>query len=118
MSTTKDKLNKPKISLAEPDILSAISYIREYGDIKYFPGAWHDVNPFDALDAFGRHTIELLKNPHSLDEESGFPHLWHAACNIAHMIAVWNPLFLENESVKDAIRKLSEYKKGPKDERN
>lgn len=33
-----------------------------------------------------RHVVAYLGDPHGVDEESGLPHLWHMACNIAFLI--------------------------------
>lgn len=37
-------------------------------------------------DAAYRHWLAYLEDPASVDKESGLPHLWHLACNIAFLI--------------------------------
>lgn len=36
-------------------------------------------------DAAFRHFLAYLDDPQGVDEESGLPHLWHLACNIAFL---------------------------------
>ena len=33
-----------------------------------------------------RHICKWLKDPHGKDEDSGLPHLWHIACNVAFLL--------------------------------
>lgn len=33
-----------------------------------------------------RHICKWLKDPHGNDEDSGLPHLWHIACNVAFLL--------------------------------
>jgi hypothetical protein len=33
-----------------------------------------------------RHMVEYIRDPRSVDKESGLPHLWHLACNVAFLI--------------------------------
>ena len=35
-----------------------------------------------------RHICRYLKEPDGVDDESGLPHLWHIACNVAFLIAL------------------------------
>ena len=32
-----------------------------------------------------RHLLAYIDDPKSIDAESGLPHLWHAACNMAFL---------------------------------
>ena len=36
-------------------------------------------------DAAFRHFLAYLDEPDGVDKESGLPHLWHLACNIAFL---------------------------------
>ena len=38
------------------------------------------------MDALLRHLLLYLDDPLALDEESGLPHLEHAACNLAFLL--------------------------------
>ena len=33
-----------------------------------------------------RHLVAYMREPQGTDEESGLPHLWHVACNVAFLI--------------------------------
>lgn len=64
-----------------------VAKVREYGVEKYHdPDNWRLVEPERYRDAAFRHFCAYLDNPKSTDEESGLPHLWHLACNIAFCV--------------------------------
>lgn len=86
-STSKADNGKHRISLVPPAIITAIARIREYGVEKYKdPDNWRKVEIGRYHDAFLRHVVACMNNLDSVDEESGLPHLHHAACNLAFMI--------------------------------
>lgn len=79
---------KPKLSLVPTEIIKDIARIREYGCKKYpegGPNNWRLVEPERYRDAAFRHLLAYIEDPEGLDEESGFPHLWHLACNVAFL---------------------------------
>ena len=53
----------------------------KYGD----PENWRKVSKERYRDAAFRHFLSYLDDPDGVDEESGLPHLWHLACNIAFL---------------------------------
>ena len=60
--------------------------VREYGAKKYGDSdSWKDVEPQRYRDAAFRHFVSYINDPSGVDEESGLPHLWHLACNIAFL---------------------------------
>lgn len=80
---------KPDYTLVPPQVLDAIEAVREYGVKKYSdPENWKTVEPERYWKAILRHTRAAWDDPHKLDEESGLPHLWHIACNLAFLIAL------------------------------
>ena len=84
MSEGKDTKGKLKISLVPMEILKAIAVVREYGNKKYKSTEnWKTVDPQEYRDAMLRHIIEYNENPYGCASDSGIPHLWHIACNIA-----------------------------------
>lgn len=84
--TAKADAGKPRLTLVPRRIIWAIARIREYGNKKYKdPDNWRQVEPQRYRDAAYRHFMAYLDNPHGVDEESGLPHLWHLACNIAFL---------------------------------
>lgn len=77
---------KARLTLVPRRILFDISRVREYGTKKYGdPENWRQVEPERYRDAAFRHLCAYLDDPTGTDEESGLPHLWHIACNIAFL---------------------------------
>ena len=85
----KADAGKPRLTLVPPEIIWAIAEIREYGCRKYKdPENWKQVRPQRYRDAMFRHLMAYLAAYHGKDEESGLPHLWHLACNVAFLCAM------------------------------
>lgn len=84
--SAKADAGKPRLTLVPRKIIWKIAAIREYGTAKYKDTEnWRKVEPQRYRDAAYRHFLAYLDDPHSVDEESGLPHLWHLACNIAFL---------------------------------
>lgn len=82
---------KARLTLVPRKILYDIARIREYGNKKYGdPDNWKTVEPWRYRDAMMRHMCAYLDDPSSCDEESGLPHLWHLACNVAFLCEMEN----------------------------
>ena len=78
---------KIRPTLVPSKLISAVASVREYGCRKYHdPENWRRVEPERYRDALYRHWLAYLDDPSSVDEESGLPHLWHLACNVAFLI--------------------------------
>lgn len=78
---------KPRTSLVPPGLIEAVGIVRTFGTNKYGdPDGWRKVEPERYRDAMMRHVVAWLRDPQSVDEESGLPHLWHIATNIAFLI--------------------------------
>lgn len=93
----KADAGKPRPTLVPTSMVRAVAAIREYGCQKYHdPENWRQVEPQRYRDAAYRHWLAYLDDPHGVDAESGLPHLWHLACNVAFLIemdgetAHWN----------------------------
>ena len=85
--TNKYDTGKLRIDLVPPAIIEAVAEIREYGNNKYKdPDSWKTVEPYRYIAALGRHFCEYLRDPQSVDSESGISHLKHMACNIAFLL--------------------------------
>ena len=83
---------KIRPTLVPVEIINAIAQVREYGCRKYHSSDnWRLVEPERYCDALMRHWLHYIKDPKSKDEESGLPHLWHIACNVAFLIALEYP---------------------------
>lgn len=79
---------KPKLSLVPTKIIEDIAKVREYGCNKYpagGPNNWKLVEPERYRDAAFRHLLAYIEDPEGVDKESGLPHLWHLACNVAFL---------------------------------
>jgi len=82
----KHDKDKPRLDLVPPAIIEAVGAVRTYGIQKYKdPNNWKKVEPERYRAALMRHLCKYLRNPQAKDEESGLPHLWHVACNIAFL---------------------------------
>lgn len=99
MNDQEVKADKGKIrpTLVPREIIRAIAITRGYGTKKYSEGGpdnWKRVEPERYRDALCRHLLAYLDDPKSVDEESGLPHLWHLACNVAFLCEMqkgdWN----------------------------
>lgn len=91
---------KPDIYLVPPEIFEAIAYIRMYGNEKYHdPDNWKTVEIERYYSAAMRHMLAWRRGE-TVDVESGYSHLWHAACNLAFMIS------LENKQIGDVEESL------------
>lgn len=74
------------ISLVPIEAIAAIRAVRLFGVMKYHdPDNWKRVEPQRYKDAAYRHWLAYLDGEKN-DPESGLPHLWHLACNIAFLI--------------------------------
>lgn len=84
--TAKADAGKLPLTMVPRGILWAIAAIREYGNNKYKdPDNWKTVEIGRYRDAAFRHFLAYLDDPTGNDEESGLPHLYHLACNVAFL---------------------------------
>ena len=87
----KADAGKIRPTLVPVSAIRAIAAIREYGCLKYHdPDNWKRVEPERYKDAAYRHWLAYLDGEQN-DTESGLPHLWHLACNIAFLIDLEQP---------------------------
>lgn len=80
---------KPRLTLVPLQILWDIAEVRRYGvEVKYPEtgvDGWRSIGEQRIRDALFRHIVRYMTDPEGLDEESGLPHLWHAATNCAFL---------------------------------
>lgn len=82
----KADAGKPRLTLVPRKMIWAVAAIREYGTEKYKdPDNWRRVEIERYRDAAFRHYLAYLDDPSGVDAESGLPHLWHLACNVAFL---------------------------------
>lgn len=83
----KSDKGKPRPSLVPPALIRGVDAIREYGCEKYHdPENWRNVEAQRYWDAALRHTLAAWNDWKAVDEESGMPHIWHLACNLAFLM--------------------------------
>ena len=83
----KADAGKPQLTLVPTGIIRAIAAVREHGVHKYQSrDSWRKVDKQRYRDALYRHWLAYLDNPDGVDADSGLPHLWHCAANIAFLI--------------------------------
>lgn len=83
----KADAGKLQLTLVPRGIIRAVARIRMYGNEKYHdPENWRTVEIERYRDAAFRHFLSYLDDPQDVDEESGLPHLWHLACNVAFLV--------------------------------
>ncbi|MGO5112244.1 dATP/dGTP diphosphohydrolase domain-containing protein [Oscillospiraceae bacterium LCP25S3_E10] len=99
--------NKPRLDLVPPELIEAVGKVRTYGVKKYGDSdSWKQVEPYRYRAALMRHICKYLKEPDGVDSESGLPHLWHIACNVAFLIALGEEVN-KNDKETDSRRKDS-----------
>jgi hypothetical protein len=77
---------KVRPTLVPVSMVLAVAEVREYGCRKYHdPDNWRKVEPQRYRDALYRHFLAYLSGE-KCDKESGLPHLWHMACNVAFLV--------------------------------
>ena len=82
----KADAGKLEIDMVPTQIIRDIAEVRMYGNRKYHdPQNWKTVELRRYRDALYRHWLAYLKGD-KCDQESGLPHLWHLACNVAFLI--------------------------------
>lgn len=100
----KADAGKPRLTLVPPEIIWAIAEVREYGCRKYGdPENWKKVSPQRYRDAMFRHMMAYLAAYHGKDPESGLPHLWHLACNVAFLCVMEDKILRIPEEEPDEI---------------
>lgn len=82
----KADAGKLPLTLVPLEIIRNIAAVRRYGKNKYGSSEnWKTIEPERYRDAMFRHMLLYLEDPYGVDEESGLPHLWHLACNVAFL---------------------------------
>ena len=80
----KKDAGKLQITLVPTRIIEDIAEVRGFGVMKYKdPDNWKRVEIQRYRDALCRHLLAYIRDPKSVDEESGIPHYKHMACNMA-----------------------------------
>ena len=113
---------KPRLDLVPPEIIEAVGAVMTHGIEKYGEGSYRKVDPKRYRAALMRHICKYLKNPYGKDSDSGLPHLWHIACNVAFLLELDKESELHFEldgrpladRMNDAIERLLQSVNGTK----
>jgi len=84
----KDDSGKPILTLVPREIIWGMAYVRMYGLNKYpetGEHGWKSLEINRIRNAAYRHFMRYLDDPDGVDDESGLPHLWHLAINVAFL---------------------------------
>jgi len=87
-TAVKHDKNKPDFTYISYEMMEALAKVRAFGETKYSRDNWKLGGPNwirRNLAACARHIWKHLRGEVN-DEESGLPHLWHAACCLEHAI--------------------------------
>lgn len=93
---------KPRLDLVPPEIIEVVGAVMTHGIEKYGEGSYRKVDPKRYRAALMRHICKWLKNPYGIDSDSGLPHLWHIACNVAFLLE----LDAEERSAENELLRL------------
>lgn len=105
--SAKADAGKPRLSLVPTEIIKDIARVREYRNKKYgSPDNWKSVEIERYRDAAFRHLIAYIEEPKGVDIESGLPHLWHLACNVAFLCEM-EKTPTEKEQIRKAVEVLT-----------
>lgn len=77
---------KPRLDLVPPEVIEAVGTVMTFGAEKYGENSYRNVEPKRYRAALMRHICKWLKDPYGKDDDSGLPHLWHVACNVAFLL--------------------------------
>ena len=87
----KDDRGKLPLTLVPTSLLRAVAKVRAYGVGKYGEKEnWRTVAPERYQNALYRHFLAYLDNPDGIDAESGLPHIYHLACNVAFLVEFYD----------------------------
>lgn len=79
---------KLRLDLVPAEIIEAVGAVVTHGAEKYGEGNWRKVEPKRYRAALMRHICAWLSDPYGKDRDSGLPHLYHIACNVAFLLAL------------------------------
>ena len=79
------------LTTVPPAIIESVAKVREHAiNGKYKdPENWRRVPWEEYWRAMLRHTLAMMRDPMSYDDDSGLLHLEHVACNAAFILEMW-----------------------------
>ena len=87
----KQTTGKIDLTTVPPAIIESIAKVREHAiNGKYKdPENWRRVPWEEYWRAMLRHVMPVMRDPMSVDDESGLMHMEHIACNVAFILEMW-----------------------------
>ena len=89
---------KPMLALVPSEIIRAVGVIMTHGAEKYGVGNYKNVSVDRYHHALMRHICEWLDDPYGVDRDSGYPHIFHIACNVAFILKLDKERLFDNEN--------------------
>lgn len=83
----KDDQTKLRYELIPPEIDAAMAAVLTYGAVKYEPRNWELGMSWSRPYAALKRHMDAFWGGEDHDPETGMPHLWHAACCMAFLVA-------------------------------
>lgn len=71
---------KARLDLVRPEFVEGVAHVLGFGAEKYAAWNWADGIVYSRLIAAQERHMNAFKRGIDLDEETGLPHLYHAAC--------------------------------------
>lgn len=97
--------SKRRMDLVPTSLMSGVARILEFGAKKYGDNNWRQGLKWSRVyAALQRHLADFWEG-NDLDSESGLPHLYHAACNIAFLIEFYE----KRKDLDDRYKKKETY---------
>ena len=84
----KDDSGKPRWDLLPFDALNDVAMVLAYGAAKYAPRNWEKGMAWGRLLAAALRHLAAWAAGRDVDDESGLPHLSHAACCVLMLLAL------------------------------
>ena len=86
LATKHDGVGKSRVDLVNPEFITEIGYVLEYGANKYGENNWRKGFKWMRIYASTLRHLFAWAMDEDTDEESGFTHLSHAAANIIRQL--------------------------------
>ena len=82
----RDDDGKAPIHLIPPEVFTALAAVYDFGAKKYAPRNWEKGMDWSRVYSSAMRHLLAFWSGEDFDEESGFPHVWHALWNCAALV--------------------------------
>lgn len=87
MEGKKIDQQKVRLDLVPPELIEAVGWVTTFGATKYGDHNWRQGIKYSRIIAAAMRHLNEYRAGNAIDADSGLHHLWHAATNIAFLIA-------------------------------